>query len=115
MLFALSALHSALVLAASPAEQQEIEQRQRTLLEEAARQREEVARPLSLPSEPTEQVPQAQGPCFQVGNIHFEGASQLSASQQTQLASPYLNSCMGLIHINALIRDVSQWYLAAGF
>ena len=53
LLFALSALHSALALAASPAEQQEIEQRQRALLEEAARQREEVARPLSLPSEPS--------------------------------------------------------------
>lgn len=50
-----------------------------------------------------------------VTHIHFEGASQLSASQQTRLTSPYLNSCMGLIHINALIRDVSQWYLAAGF
>ncbi|MGU5653850.1 ShlB/FhaC/HecB family hemolysin secretion/activation protein [Aeromonas allosaccharophila] len=103
------------VLALPPAEQQGIEQRQRALLEEAARQREEVARPLSLPSELSEQVPQAQGPCFQVSNIHFEGASQLPASQQTRLASPYLNSCMGLSHINALIRDVSQWYLAAGF
>jgi len=115
LLFALSTLCGALALAASPAEQQEIEQRQRALLEEAARQREEVARPLSLPSEPTEQAPQAQGPCFQVNNIHFEGASQLSASQQIRLASPYINSCMGLSHINALIRDVSQWYLAAGF
>ena len=115
LLFALLTLQSSFAFAASPAEQQEIEQRQRALLEEAARQREEVARPLSLPSEPSEQVPQAQGPCFKVTHIHFEGASQLSASQQTRLTSPYLNSCMGLIHINALIRDVSQWYLAAGF
>lgn len=106
--------HSPL-LAVSPAEQQDIEQRQRALLEDAARQREEVARPLSLPTEPSGPDSQAQGPCFQVSKIHFEGASQLSTSQQIRLASPYLNSCMGLIHINALIRDVSQWYLAAGF
>jgi hemolysin activation/secretion protein len=115
LLFTLLTLQSSFAFAASPAEQQEIEQRQRALLEEAARQREEVARPLSLPSEPAEQVPQAQGPCFQVSQIHFEGASQLPASQQAQLSSPYLNSCMGLSHINALIRDVSQWYLSAGF
>jgi hemolysin activation/secretion protein len=115
LLFALCTLHGSFAFAASPAERQEIEQRQRALLEGAARQRDEVARPLSLPAEPVEQVPQAQGPCFEVSQINFEGSTQLSANQQVQLSSPYLNSCMGLSHINALIRDISQWYLSAGF
>lgn len=115
LLFVLFALHSSFAIAASPAEQREIEQRQRALLEEAARQRNEVSRQFVLPSESAEPEQQRTGPCFQVNNIHFDGASRLPPDQKTRFSLQYINSCMGLSHINDLIREVSQWYLSAGF
>uniref|UniRef100_UPI0005747958 ShlB/FhaC/HecB family hemolysin secretion/activation protein n=2 Tax=Aeromonas hydrophila TaxID=644 RepID=UPI0005747958 len=60
-------------------------------------------------------TPEAAGPCFVVTAIRFEGAGQLDADARTTLTHPFLHTCMGLPHINALIRDVSQWYLAQGF
>ncbi|PJG59883.1 ShlB/FhaC/HecB family hemolysin secretion/activation protein [Aeromonas cavernicola] len=105
----------AVALAASPAEQQDIEQRQRALLEEAARQRDEVSRQQVLPITPTGPASEASGPCFQVTKIQFDGASQLTEDQQHRLATPYLNRCMGLAQINQLIRDTSQWYVAQGW
>uniref|UniRef100_UPI0005A5E152 ShlB/FhaC/HecB family hemolysin secretion/activation protein n=1 Tax=Aeromonas dhakensis TaxID=196024 RepID=UPI0005A5E152 len=88
---------------------------QRSLLEEAARQRDDVARQTQLPAAPATPTPEAAGPCFVVTVIRFEGAGQLDADARTTLTHPFLHTCMGLPHINALIRDVSQWYLAQGF
>uniref|UniRef100_UPI002B479CDC ShlB/FhaC/HecB family hemolysin secretion/activation protein n=3 Tax=Aeromonas TaxID=642 RepID=UPI002B479CDC len=92
-----------------------VEQRQRSLLEEAARQRDDVARQTQLPAAAATPTPEAAGPCFVVTAIRFEGAGQLDTDARTTLTSPFLHTCMGLPHINALIRDVSQWYLAQGF
>lgn len=99
----------------SPLDQQDAEQRQRALLEEASRQRDDVARqlPLVIPTTPGEAV--EGGACFTVTNIRLEGSSVLDAEARTRLTSPYLNSCMGLPQINALIRAISQWYLTEGF
>ncbi|MGL6611183.1 POTRA domain-containing protein, partial [Aeromonas hydrophila] len=96
----------------SPLDQNDVEQRQRGLLEEAARQRDDVARQTQLPAATATPTPEAAGPCFVVTAIRFEGADQLDADARTTLTSPFLHTCMGLPHINALIRDVSQWYLA---
>ncbi|MNH00408.1 POTRA domain, ShlB-type [compost metagenome] len=99
----------------SPLDQNDVEQRQRTLLEDAARQRDEVARqlPLSVPTTPGEG--EASGPCFTVTDIRLEGSTVLDAKVQANLTTAYLNTCMGLSHINALIRAVSQWYLAKSY
>lgn len=99
----------------SPLDQNDVEQRQRSLLEEAARQRDDVARQTQLPAAAATPTPEAAGPCFVVTGIRFEGADQLDADARTTLTHPFLHTCMGLPHINALIRDVSQWYLAQGF
>ncbi|MFM5670208.1 POTRA domain-containing protein, partial [Aeromonas hydrophila] len=85
------------------------------MLEEAARQRDDVARQTQLPAAAVTPTPEAAGPCFVVTAIRFEGADQLDADARTTLTHPFLHTCMGLPHINALIRDVSQWYLAQGF
>lgn len=99
----------------SPLDQQDAEQRQRALLEEASRQRDDVARQqsLSVPTMPDEV--EEGGPCFTITSIRLEGSSMLDPEARTRLFSPYLNSCMGLTQINSLIRAISQWYLAEGF
>ncbi|WP_429068297.1 ShlB/FhaC/HecB family hemolysin secretion/activation protein [Aeromonas bestiarum] len=99
----------------SPLDQNDVEQRQRILLEEAARQRDEVSRQTQLPAAASAPTPEEAGPCFLVTAIRFEGAGQLDADAHAKLTRPFLHTCMGLPHINALIRDVSQWYLAQGF
>lgn len=103
------------VQAANPNEQRDIEQRQRALIDEAARQREALSRQQHLPVSPGVADSQEPGPCFTVSQIFFDGVTQLDARQRQHLTAPLLNTCMGLSHINALIRDVSQWYLSAGF
>lgn len=107
---ALSATHIT-----SASVQSEIEQQQRAQLEEAARQREDVARPITLPKPSPSGEVEATGPCFEVTTIRFEGSSVLDENAQATLSQPYLHRCMGLAQINALIRDVSQWYLAQGY
>lgn len=99
----------------SPLDQNSVEQRQRALLEEAARQRDDVARQLPLPTPSVPLDTEAIGPCFTVAEIRLEGSSVLDAKTQAMLSAPYLNSCMGLPHINTLIRTISQWYLAKGY
>ncbi|MDM5151938.1 ShlB/FhaC/HecB family hemolysin secretion/activation protein [Aeromonas salmonicida] len=99
----------------SPLDQNDIEQRQRTLLEETARQRDAVSRQTPLPPVVSEPAPDTQGPCFKVSSIQFEGALQFDSSERSALSAPFLNTCMGLPQINALIRDVSQWYLTQGY
>ncbi|MOA44470.1 POTRA domain, ShlB-type [compost metagenome] len=48
-------------------------------------------------------------------DIRLEGSTVLDAKVQANLTTAYLNTCMGLSHINALIRAVSQWYLAKSY
>lgn len=101
--------------ATSATDQQYIEQRQRALLDEAARQRGEVSRQQSLPAAPIIPEDSTVAPCFTVSHIRFEVSSQFNLREQAHLSRSYLNTCMGLPHINALIRDVSQLYLSHGF
>ncbi|WP_421246931.1 ShlB/FhaC/HecB family hemolysin secretion/activation protein [Aeromonas sanarellii] len=102
-------------LIASPAEQQELEQRQRSLLKDAARQRDEVSRSVFLPLPTVPSGAEPAGPCFTVTHIRIDGAGVLNAKTQAALTAKYLGTCMGLSHINTLIRDISQWYLSAGY
>ncbi|WP_235331447.1 hypothetical protein, partial [Aeromonas hydrophila] len=81
-------LFASYVWALPPTEQQEVEQRQRSLLEEAARQRDDVARQIQLPAATATPTPEAAGPCFVVTAIRFEGAGQLDADAHTTLTSP---------------------------
>jgi hemolysin activation/secretion protein len=99
----------------SPLDQRDIELRQRTQLEEAARQRDEVARQQSLPTQVAPANADEGGPCFLVTEIRLEGSTVLDAKARSRLSASYLNTCMGLSHINGLIRVVSQWYLAKGY
>lgn len=99
----------------SPLDQSDIELRQRTQLEEAARQRDEVARQQSLPTQVAPANADEGGPCFLVTEIRLEGSTVLDAKARSRLNASYLNTCMGLSQINTLMRDVSQWYLAKGY
>ena len=99
----------------SPLDQNDIEQRQRALLDEASRQRDDVARQLALPASTVPVDMDASGPCFRVTDIRLEGSSVMDSYTQSTLKAPYLNTCMGLSHINSLIRVISQWYLSEGY
>ncbi len=59
---------------ASPAEQQELEQRQRSLLKDTVRQRDEVSRSVFLPFPTTPSAADMTGPCFTVTHIRIDGA-----------------------------------------
>jgi len=98
----------------SPADRDSIEQQQRQLLQQNQQQRQELQR--STPITPAPQTPpQPGGPCFDIHTITLRGADHMPARQQQQLTQPYLQQCLGIGQINALVKAVSDWYIGQGY
>lgn len=55
-----------------------------------------------------------QGKCFPVTSISFDGAEHLSDDERRQLASGYVDKCLDMSDIQALIRDTTSLYLNKG-
>ncbi|HBO24320.1 MAG TPA: ShlB/FhaC/HecB family hemolysin secretion/activation protein [Providencia sp.] len=53
--------------------------------------------------------------CFPVDNIQFVGATYLTTTIQTQLASTYLKHCLTLSEIHELTKRVTNYYIEQGF
>ncbi|KJV46754.1 peptide transporter [Pantoea sp. BL1] len=57
----------------------------------------------------------ASGPCFPVHHIIIRNASLLSQSQQQNITAPWINRCLNLTEINALVHAISDWYMQRGY
>lgn len=99
----------------SPADRDSIEQQQRQLLQQNQQQREELQRSQKPDITPVQPTSAAKGPCFDIHSITFTGATLLNARVQRQLTQPYLQQCLGMNQINALVKQVSDWYIAKGY
>jgi hemolysin activation/secretion protein len=93
----------------------------RTFLEqERARKREEELR---RPPNDIEAPQRIEAPivrpedkiCFPIQTISLEGAESLNNDEIAFLLSPYEGTCMGYQAIGALIRDITNLYIAGGY
>ncbi|MFU2319049.1 POTRA domain-containing protein [Rahnella sp. PCH160] len=116
LLAALPLLVSVATYAASlsPADRDSIEQQQRQILQQNQQQRQELERSTPLTSAP-QISPQPGGPCFDMHSITLLGADYLPTGEQQKLIQPYLQKCLGNGQINALVKQVSDWYIGQGF
>lgn len=53
--------------------------------------------------------------CFPIKRIILEGADHLSKREKTRLIQHYKNKCMDINHINELLREVTNLYIAKGY
>ena len=87
-------------------------------LEQIQRQRELENRThttLPIPEvEPGPALP-ATDMCFDVNAVEVDGVEQFSVSDIRRLYEPYLNTCMNLTEVNALVGKITRLYLDAGF
>lgn len=78
-----------------PGDRDLIRDRQERLLEEQRRRIEELqqlpGREAQLPPAP----PAEDERCFEIKTIRLEGATRISAEQQTALLAPFVNLCLG--------------------
>lgn len=58
---------------------------------------------------------EASGQCFDILDIRVQGAQSISAAVIEKRTLPYLNQCLGLEHINALLGIISNVYLEKGY
>lgn len=55
------------------------------------------------------------GRCFDIDSISVSGVTQFNGDDIQALLLPYQETCMGLGHINELVKSISNLYLQAGF
>lgn len=98
-----------------PGSQELIRQRQQQLLEQQNQRIEELQQ-LPEPQAPAEPVaaPDA-ARCFPVKRIHLQGASLISADAQAALFKPFMDQCLGVVQLNALLKSITDFYLERGY
>ncbi|MGE7993317.1 ShlB/FhaC/HecB family hemolysin secretion/activation protein [Pseudomonas sp. NPDC089554] len=98
----------------NPGDQDLIRDRQNRLLEEQQRRLEELK---DLPGQSTPQTaPSApvDSRCFPISHIELKGADALSATERDGLLKPYLGQCLGVSQLNALLKAITDLYIAKG-
>lgn len=98
----------------SPASQELIRQRQQQLLEQQQQRLQDLQ---NLPSAPAPSAPAAvtAGQCFDIQHIHLNGVTLLSATDQQALLKPFLNQCLGVTQLNALLKAITEQYIELGY
>ena len=67
------------------------------------------------PPAPAQPVIAADGRCFDITEIEFQGITLLPEDRQLAILEPFINQCLGLVQINELIRQLTDWYIEAGY
>nr|VFK19277.1 MAG: Hemolysin activation/secretion protein [Candidatus Kentron sp. LPFa] len=93
--------------------QHQLEQERRRRREE---EREEQRRSRPPPA-PTTASPASvpEGECTPISSIEFNGVTLLAEKQIAALKAPYLDTCMSVVDIKALMQDVTNEYLEMGY
>ncbi|MTB67551.1 ShlB/FhaC/HecB family hemolysin secretion/activation protein [Providencia sp. wls1943] len=97
----------------SPQESVQFEQKQR--LESELNQRNQLEKQSAIIVDNAFLKPTQDETCFPINEIQFVGATQLSATTQTQLTSTYLKRCLTLSEIYGLTKQVTNYYIEQGF
>jgi hemolysin activation/secretion protein len=105
---------SALAAPLTPGDRDFIQNEQSQRLQQNQQQRDSLWQ--SATPESTLAAPVSQnGPCFIVRDIQIKNSTLLSEKQKHALAAPYINRCLNLTEINALIHGISDWYMRRGY
>lgn len=98
-----------------------VREHERRLQEEALRrqqqEKEQQKSPdifLQLPATEAPTDEQQNKTCFDIQHIDIQGVVAFEQAQIDALVAPYLNQCLGLSHINQLIKAISNLYIAKG-
>ncbi|MEE1887405.1 ShlB/FhaC/HecB family hemolysin secretion/activation protein [Pseudomonas carassii] len=109
-----SVLCSPAAWAVSPGDQELIRDRQDRLLQEQQRRLEELR---NLPGEsarPAEQPRPEDTRCFTIHTIELKGADSLSVADRDRLLKPFIDQCLGVTQLNALLKAITDHYLGRG-
>ncbi|QDX31972.1 ShlB/FhaC/HecB family hemolysin secretion/activation protein [Dickeya poaceiphila] len=106
---------SAFSASLSPAERNDIQQRQSEVIEQSRQQREALQQLNDIVQTPLKADNAPHGPCFTLHEIHFNHSTLLRPRDQAALTAGYLNRCNNLEQINQLVHDVSNWYIQRGY
>ena len=101
-------------------EQDRLQQQQRQLIDEQRRQWElreaEAGRPPGAAvSPPTEKPSVEDSRCLEIKEVEFSGNTRLSDRRIKKIIAPYLNRCLSLPAINALLNDIANAYIEKGY
>ncbi|QLG92876.1 ShlB/FhaC/HecB family hemolysin secretion/activation protein [Pseudomonas yamanorum] len=102
------------VLAATPGVQDLIRDRQDRLLEEQRKRLDELRNLPGKEAAPTAPPAADDTRCFQINSIEVKGADSLSADERERLTRPYVGQCLGVQQLNAVLKAITDHYLAKG-
>ncbi len=100
--------------AASPGDQDLIRDRQDRLLQEQQRRLDELRTLPGKAAEASEAQPAPDTRCFTIHTIELKGASSLSAAERDALLKPFIDQCLGVTQLNALLKAITDHYLDRG-
>lgn len=109
---ALNALPPA--FAATPGDQDLIRDRQDRLLQEQQRRLEELRELPGSEAPAATPAPAQDTRCFPIDSIQIKGADSLPQADRERLVQPYLGQCLGVEQLNALLKAITDHYLALG-
>ncbi|MEE1923255.1 ShlB/FhaC/HecB family hemolysin secretion/activation protein [Pseudomonas sp. 148P] len=101
-------------LAATPGEQDLIRDRQDRLLQEQQRRLDELRELPGKAAPPSEPGTTPDTRCFLIDSIEIKGADHLSQADRERLVKPWLSQCLGVTELNALLKAITDHYLALG-
>ncbi|PMZ87791.1 MULTISPECIES: ShlB/FhaC/HecB family hemolysin secretion/activation protein [unclassified Pseudomonas] len=107
-------LCSPLAWAVSPGDQDLIRERQNRLLEEQQRRLEDLRNLPGESAQPTQQQRPEDTRCFDIHTIELKGADSLSAADRDSLLKPFIDQCLGVTQLNALLKAITDHYLGRG-
>jgi len=113
-LLALSLGAAAPAFAATPGEQDLIRDRQDRLLQEQQRRLDELRELPGKAAPPSEPGAAPDTRCFPIDTIEVKGADHLSDADRERLVKPWLGKCLGVSELNALLKAITDHYLALG-
>ncbi|MEI2833158.1 ShlB/FhaC/HecB family hemolysin secretion/activation protein, partial [Pseudomonas mosselii] len=82
--------------------------------EEQQRRLEELRNLPGKAAEPGEAQPAADSRCFTIHTIGLKGADSLSAADRDRLLKPFIDQCLGVTQLNALLKAITDHYLGRG-
>ncbi|PHM72339.1 ShlB/FhaC/HecB family hemolysin secretion/activation protein [Xenorhabdus sp. KJ12.1] len=99
----------------SPLDQEIINQKQKTILEEAQR-KENMGEKIIIPQATrNKEMSDGESTCQLINHIDIEGAENIPFKKQASLIQPYLSKCLTINDLNALTKDITNYYLKKGY
>jgi hemolysin activation/secretion protein len=100
--------------APTPGETDLIRERQDRLLEEKRRRLEDLKELPGKQVTPTAPSTPADTRCFPIKDVELKGADSLSDSDKNRLLKPYVGQCLGVTHLNELLKAITNYYIEKG-